>query len=199
ITESNQFSSARVRPVENNTNIHLASVGATTYTQNGQGSDVIGYNYYDLADEINLDSEVYQIKDHTLIQLAKNEQSFNPSAPLVDVDDAPSYDEIKREANLDAKPQIKDIPPVPKRVKEHKFKNQIGSQSAEHNAAQEKIEVRTIQNEARPSATKPSNKVAAQETKENIESDYRLEDRTASIVYIEGKHVVTGTLGKLRK
>lgn len=198
-SNESKFASARMRPIENNPHIQVASVAATTYTQTGQGSDVASYDYYDLADEIDMHSDSYKIEDNKLIQLAKNDSRVSASAPLVDVEDAPSYEEIKSQANLDARPEIKDIPNAPQRVREHQLKNQIPSQQAAQPKNQEKIEVRTIKEESHSRQPAQQNLMQAQDKTQNMESGYTLEDRSARVVYMEGKPVVTGTLGSLRK
>lgn len=197
------LASNRMIPIENTPHVQIASVGQTVYSEVGQGDTNNVESYYDLADEISPLSAAYTINHAKLstyigeetMQLAKLEKARNASSPLVDVEDAPSYDELKESANYDSKPELRDIPKAQqKRVVEDKDKDRDRHipnnrtprrPSAPHHS--------TSDTEAQKS---PAESIMAEQ--QDI-GDIQIQDTTAKIIYKDGKAVLTGVLGKLKK
>lgn len=200
----------------------------------GQGS-AAGQNIYEISDEIIPAQPVAKIEISPMQPVAEKsvmlvaqtkpvtQGVYNPSAPLVEVPEVPSKEEMNsKAAEIQSAPELKNIPEVPEKFKQPAPKQNVSDQKKEELVMPKKIEDTPVEkHENSPAPQKAQNKkemkpkVKNQVNKEvpakkkvtaydfidvgPTKTENSINDPRARVMSSNGSKVVSGELGKLNQ
>jgi len=184
-------------PIEN-----LAMHTITEYPHEiEQGSTSLGYNYYDLADEI-ISSYTY---DHdALYAPVLMADGRNAAASLVEVPEVQSHDQIKSDAMQKPQVELRETKVVPvqsptvqeKQAPEHQEPQVHNEHNEPTIMKHEQQHRRKPHQNQRHKPHSHKHKVVQQHHHKSEGSGHRIKDERATLQYYDGRQVVMGNLSR---